>query len=158
MKEPTMQQINDRFKYTPFLEKHSDFHNLYYDKDLEAIRKDVKHLSDILKNMILRYDRHETLQIAKSTFDYITQREMYAVYPNMYYDFRFGDTRICIGQKRKNNKKKYFVSCVGYKPSWKFNKLITELGYGEFEDIEEAKKLMFGIVDDFLQPKLESLF
>lgn len=154
----TQENLNNRYKYTPFLEKHSDFHNIFYDKDLELIRKDVKHLADTLKNMQLRFERHETLQIAKSQFDYVTQKEMYTIYPQMYYDFRFGDTRICIGCNRKNNAKHYFVSCVGYKASYKFNKDISEFGYGNFEKIEEAQTLMQAIIYDFLQPKLESLF
>lgn len=158
MSEPSQKTIDERYKYTPFLEKHSDFQNVFYDKDLESIRKDVNHLSDTLKAMTLRFQRCNTLQIAKSVFDYVTQREFYAIYPNNYFDFRSGDTRICIGQKHKHGKNNYFVAVYGYKPSPEFNKEISEFGYGAYEKLGEAKKLFFRMVDDFLLPKREAFF
>lgn len=148
--------MDDRF--LPFLQKHSDFHNIFYDKDFELIRKKVKELSDVLKNMTLRFDRHETLNIATSVYDYVTQKEMYIHYPHMYYDFRFGDTRICIGKVHKHGALHYFVNVCGFKPSPILNKYISEYGYGDGDSVESVFSVFCEIIRDFILTKLEALF
>ena len=144
-------------KYAPF-ECHSSWHNVYYDSDLERIRRLSNDLQNVLNEMTLRFDRHDTLQIAKSVFDYVTQREMYNFYPHMYYDFRFGDSRICIGLSRANNEAHYFVKNVGCVLDSRFNEYISSFGYGDFDDIESAKTLFSEIVRDFILAHLGELF
>lgn len=145
--------------YKPyFLDTHSDFKNIFYDTDFARIRKSVKELSDILKQMELRIDRHDTLQIAKSIFDYESQKDMYYHYPHMYYDFRFGDVRICIGRKKYHNKDEYFVNCCGFTPASRFNGNIGHFGYGCADDLESILTLYSDIVNDFLLTHLSALF
>lgn len=158
-RDKTLSDFNSRYlKYTPFLKRHSDFYNIFYDSDFVEVRRLVKELSDVLKVMTLRFDRHDTLQIARSVFDYVSQKEMYHVYPHMYYDCRFGDWRICIGCNREHNKHVYFVSVSGTTVDPRFNSWISDYGYGSFETIEEAITLFSEIVHDKLSTSLGSLF
>lgn len=144
---------------SPFLKCHSDFHNIYYDEDLVVIRRKVNELHDILKEMYMRFERHESLQIAKSVFDYLSQKDQYAAYPHMYYDFRVGDTRISVACKKSHGKRHYFVNVVGFRPDeFRFNPHISEFGYGDFESVEASLPLFFEIVRDFILPRLSALF
>lgn len=146
-------------KYKPFFLRHEDFKNCYYDTDLTDIRKTVNHLNDVLKAMTLRYERSKTLTIAKSVFDYVTQRELYIHYPHMYYDMRFGDVRICVGKKRFHGKNLYFVNCCGWLPtSKKFMDYSNELGYFPDEDVNKVLEGFAEIVREFILTKLSSLF
>lgn len=157
-KEQELSEFNKHLKYTPFLHRHGDFKNVYYDDDLKNIRSLVKELSDVLKAMTLRYERHDTLQVAKSVFDYVSQKEMYFVYPHLYYDCRFGDWRVCIACYREHKKHRYYVCVSGIIPPARFNPYITSLGYGDFESLEEAVTLFSEIIHDLLLPNLEVLF
>lgn len=145
-------------KYLPFIQAHSDFKNIFYDEDFATVRRISKELEKVLKEMEKRFERHETLNIARSVFDYATQKEMYTIYPYMYYDFRVADTRICIGCNRKKKDKIYFVSVVGFKPDPRFNKYISEYGWGAEESIEKALRLFYEIIYDFSSTMLEKLF
>lgn len=146
-------------KYKPFFLRHEDFKNIYYDSDLSDLRKTVRHLDDVLKVMNLRFERSKTLTIAKSVFDYVTQKEMYFHYPHMYYDLRFGDVRICVGKKRFRGKNLYFVSCCGWRPVSKhFMDNSNELGYFPDEDVNKVLEGFAEIVRDFILTKLSSLF
>lgn len=145
--------------YKPFFLRHEDFKNVYYDSDFEDIRKTVQHLGDVLKAMNLRFERSKTLCIAKSVFDYATQRELYIHYPHMYYDLRFGDVRICVGKKRFHGKNLYFVNCCGWRPNSKhFMDNSNELGYFPNESIEPVLSGFSEIVRDFILTKLSALF
>lgn len=145
--------------YKPFFLRHEDFKNIYYDSDLSDLRKTVQHLNDVLKAMNLRFERSKTLTIAKSVFDYVTQKEMYFYYPHMYYDMRFGDVRICVGKKRFHGKNLYFVSCCGWRPVGKhFMDHSNELGYFPDEDVNKVLEGFAEVVKDFILTKLSSLF
>jgi hypothetical protein len=100
--------------------------------------------------MSLRFDRHDTLKIANSAFDYLSQKDMYYQYPQMYYDFRCGDTRICIGRKKIRSENHYFVSCDGFKPSSVCKVPVTEFGFGDYDSIENALTGFYEIVYDFI--------
>lgn len=142
----------------PFEFSFGDFKNIYYDKDLETIRRLSKDLENVLKSMLIRFQHHDQMQIAKSVFDYVTQKETYSVFPNLYYDYRLGDCRICIGCSRRNNTRKYYVSVVGTTVNPRFNSYITDLGYGAFDALEEAITLFNDIIHDFTSTRLSSLF
>lgn len=146
-------------KYKPFFLRHDDFKNCYYDEDLTELRKTVKHLDDILKAMNLRFERSKTLTIAKSVFDYVTQKELYIHYPHMYYDFRFCDTRICVGKKRFRGQNLYFVNVCGFSPkSSTVLSHVHELGFYAYPDIERVLDGFSEIVREFILTKLGSLF
>lgn len=146
-------------KYKPFFLRHKDLKNCFYDSDFEEIRKTVNHLDDILKAMTLRFERHDTLSIAKSVFDYVTQKEMYIHYPHLYYDFRFGDTRICVGKKHFKGKNLYFVNVCGFHPqSGRVLSHVHELGFFASEDINEVLEGFSEVVREFILTKLGSLF
>lgn len=154
-----MDNFQDKDKYKPFFLRHKDFKNCFYDTDFVEIRKTVKRLDDILKAMTLRYERHDTLTIAKSVFDYVTQKEMYIHYPHMYYDFRFGDTRICVGKKHFKGKNLYFVNVCGFRPqSHQVLSHVHELGFFASESIESVLEGFSEIVREFILTKLGSLF
>lgn len=144
-----MKKFNDS-NISPFLASHSDFHNVFYDTDFVKIRKLVKELGDVLKIMTLRFDRHESLKIANSAFDYLTQKAMYYTYPQMYYDFRCADTRICIGRKSVHKEDHYFISCDGFTPSSMCKVKPSEFGYGDYKAITEALNGFYEIVYDFI--------
>lgn len=149
----------EHLKYTPFLQKHSDFHNIFYDSDFVEIRKTVNHLNDLLKNMTLRFDRKDTLTIAKSVFDYVTQKEMYVHYPHMYFDFRFDDTRICIGKKHIHGKNVYFVSVCGYSPtSSVVLSHASDIGFFANESLETVQSGFCEVVREFILTRLGALF
>lgn len=157
-KELELSEFNKHLKYTPFLTRHGDFKNIFYDTDIKHIRVLVKELSDTLKAMELRMERHDTLQVAKSVFDYVSQKEMYFVYPYLYYDFRFGDWRVCIACYREHKAHRYYICVSGTTPPSRFNAYITDLGYGDFETLEEAITLFSEIIHDLLLPTLQTLF
>ena len=146
-------------KYKPFFLEHKDFKNIYYDSDFEEVRKTVKHLDDVLKAMNLRFERSKTLTIAKSVFDYVTQKEMYFHYPHMYYDFRFSDTRICIGKKHYKGENLYFVNVCGFSPA--SSSVLSHshpLGFYAYSDIERVQEGFCEIVREFILTRLGSLF
>lgn len=146
-------------KYKPFFLRHKDLKNCFYDSDFEEIRKTIKHLDDILKAMTLRFERHDTLAIARSVFDYVTQKEMYLHYPHMYYDFRFGDTRICIGKKHFKGKNLYFVNVCGFHPqSHQVLSHVHELGFFASENITDVLEGFSEVVREFILTQLGSLF
>lgn len=145
-------------KYKPFHLKHSQFKNIFYDSDFEEIRRSIKSINDVLKTMELRQVRRDTLQVARSIFDYESQKDYYLSYPHLYYDFRFGDSRICVGCKNYHGQKEYFVNCAGYNPSARFNSYIGHFGYGHSDTLEGVLTLFSDIVRDFILTKLEALF
>lgn len=153
-KDDTIREYNAHLKYVPFIHRHSDFDNIFYDSDLKLIRKYVKRLSDLLNSMLLRMERRDTLQVAKSVFDYVSQKEMYFTYPHLYYDCRFGDWRICIGCNRAHRGHHYYVSVSGVSVNARFNEYISEYGYGDFDSFEKCVDLFAEIVDDILSSKL----
>lgn len=150
--------MNEKFYKPYFLETHSDFKNIFYDTDFKEIRSSVKHLSDVLKNIELRMSRSESLQISKSVFDYEEQKEFYIHYPHMYYDFRYGDVRICIGRKKYKKNNEYFVNCCGFTPDSRYNGFIGHFGYGSSDTLNGVLTLFSDIVNDFLLTHLSSLF
>lgn len=143
---------------TPFLQTHADFKNVFYDKDFQEVRKAAKKLSDILEAIQIRIDRHETLKIAKSVFDYVTQKEMYLGNPHLFYDFRCADTRICIGRTYKHGKNNYFVSVCGYKPSTVCKTKTSEFGYGQADTLEAILNDFYEVVYDFILTYSKKLF
>lgn len=152
-----MEDSKNDFK--PYFLKHEDFKNCYYDTDFSELRKTVNHLNEILKAMNLRFERSKTICIAKSVFDYVTQKELYFHYPHMYYDLRFGDVRICVAKKRFKGKNLYFVNCCGWRPVSKhFMNNSNELGYFPNEDVNKVLEGFSEIVRDFILTKLSSLF
>lgn len=150
--------VNDKIYKPYFLQHHADFKNIFYDSDMAEIRSLVKKLNDVIKTMCLRIDRHDTLQIARSVFDYESQKDMYFHYPHMYYDFRCGDTRICIGRKTYKNKDEYFVNCCGFNPNYRFNKYVSHFGYGSSETLDGVLTLFCEIVNDFVSTHCSALF
>lgn len=149
---------NKKYYKPYFLENHADFKNIFYDTDLAKLRKGIKELNEIVKTMELRINRHDTLQIAKSIFDYESQKNMYYHYPHMYYDFRCGDVRICIARKKYKKDDEYFVNVCGFNPNGKFNEWIGHYGYGQFESLEDTLGLFYEIIRDFISTHLGSLF
>lgn len=133
----------------PFLEKHADFQNVFYDTDLEEIRRLSKKLEEVLKSMKLRFDRHETIQIAKSVFDYAAQKELYQQSPQLFYDFRCGDARIAITRKYKNGKQNYFITVLGYRPSNMCKVKTNEFGWGLAETIDGVLEDFYELIYDF---------
>lgn len=150
--------MQEKFYKPYFLETHSDFKKIFYDTDFEKIRKLSKELQDVIKNMDLRQSRSQTLQIAKSVFDYESQQDFYIQYPHMYYDFRFGDTRICIGRKQYKKKDEYFVNCCGYNPPNEFLKDVGHFGFGSSDTLDGVKTLFCDIIRSFILGQLSALF
>lgn len=155
----TSQKTDEKIqKYAPFLETHSDFQNIFYDKDFEEIRRTVKKLADTMKAIQLRIDRHETLQISRSVFDYVTQKEMYLHNPYMFYDFRCADTRICIGRIYKHGKDNYFVSVCGYTPTTLCKTKPSEFGWGRADTLEAILNDFYEVIYDFILTYSHRLF
>lgn len=155
-----MSELTTKDFYKPyFLQTHSDFKNIFYDTDMKEIRKLVKQLSDVLKDIELRVTRHETIQIAKSVFDYESQKDLYFQYPHMFYDFRCDDVRICIAKKVYRRHDEYFVNCVGFNPTHeRFADTVGHFGYGHSDTLNGVLTLFCDIVNDFLSSRLSALF
>lgn len=158
-RDKTLEEFNFEYrKYMPFIQRHADFRNIFYDSDFERVRKCAKELLTTLDEISHRLDRHDTLQVARSVFDYVSQKEMYHVYPHLYYDLRFGDWRICIGNNREHRNNVYFVSVSGRQIDSRFNKYISDYGYGSYETLEEAITLFSDICHVELSSYLSALF
>lgn len=143
-----------------FLSRHSDWKNVYYDEDLRELRKTVKHLKDVMDLMEKRYYRHETIQISKSVFDYVTAKEMSIQYPQQLYNFQVGDYRIAIKRVFLQNRKdsRYTCVCLGFVPDWRFNQYRNEYGYFLEEKLEDCVKCYVDIVHSFTSEYLGALF
>lgn len=145
--------------YKPyFLDTHSKFKNIFYDTDFSEIRKHINAISALLKTMDLRQTRSKTLQIAKSVFDYESQQDFYQQYPHLYYDFRFGDVRICIGCRKYKRDLEYFVNCCGWNPPEQFSPYVGHFGYGSGKTAEDVFPLFSDIVGDFISTRKSALF
>lgn len=141
-----------------FLSKHSDWKNVYYDDDLRALRSQFKKLQSILDAISKRFERHETIQIAKSVFDYVTSKEMALEYPHTRYCMACGDVKIFIKKIKVKNSRRYCVCCLGYLPNYRHNQYRNDFGYYDFESLEEAIKPFLDICHEFTSEHLESLF
>lgn len=143
-----------------FLQRHSDWKNVYYDEDFREIRKTVKHLKDVLDVMEKRYIRHETIGIAKSVFDYVTAKQMSIQYPQQMYSCQIGDYRIAIKRVLMPNRKdsRYTILCLGFVPTYRFNQYRNEYGYFLEDTLEAAVRHYVDIVHDFTSNYLGALF
>lgn len=150
---PDIPEIDNKM-YSPFMQEfESKRRNVYFDEDMEQLKKLFRMMRKVFETMESRWNRHSTLQIAKSVFDYCTQREDYYRFPQHYFDFRSGDTRICIGRE----KHEYFVHS-NYIPSEYVKAHFTNAkGYGSFESPDKAVELFYNIVYDFILARNNSL-
>lgn len=106
---------------------------VYYDYELKALHKAFDSLYKIFKRIEKRADRRQTVQISKSLFDYYDRKSDLKVVPQKYFDFRYGEYRICLFRYRN----KVSVLTVGF--SWPEcpSRVIDYSGvgnlYGEFD-------------------------
>ena len=68
---------------------------VFYDSELKRLRSAFADADKILKGIAKRAERRQTVQISKSLFDYVESSKELRVAPQKFYDFRFGDVRIC---------------------------------------------------------------
>lgn len=141
-----------------FLSRHSDWKNVYYDDDLRALNTQFKKCLDILKAITHRYERHETIQIAKSVFDYVTQKEMSLEYPHTRYCFACGDVKIFVKKLHLHNSRFYTVVSLGWLPHSRFNEYRNDHGYYLSETLESILTHYVDIVNDFTRTNLGALF
>lgn len=151
---PNVYKPYEHWQKPSFLE-HKDFKNIFYDYELDTIRRDIKHAMDALKHIETRCARHETVQLAKSTFDYLEQRDAYLRAPHLYYDFRCADIRVCIARVRNG----YYVNVCGFNVSSILRKKYeNQFGYGLTETIEEIIPVFADIVREVILEHLHALF
>lgn len=117
-----------------------------YDSELNSMYNNVKELYETFKLAKKRFERKDTLQVSKSFVDYKQKLNDCIKYPYVLYDFIYLDTRICVTQY----KKKYHVYST-YKPSQKLDvkKSYAEKLYGDFDNLESAKKLFADLVKEY---------
>lgn len=131
--------------------KHSDFKYLYFDSDLREIFKISKELSDVVKLIQNRFVHKETTHIAKSVFNYVEKKDLLYYQPQLFYDFRFGDIRICIAPSydSKNRIHNYYIQFHNYKPDFNnkyFASLLKRYHYGF-----DGRFYMFDTLDDAIK-------
>lgn len=147
-------------KMNPFAIKHSDFKYLFYDSDMKRIHLIAKELFDLVKNMQNRYVHKESTQIAKSVFNYVERKDMLYTNPQCFYDFRFGDSRICIAPEycRELSVHHYYLQFHNYKPDFLHNRYLASLlkhydycadgRFGNFVNLSDAIKEFQEFVND----------
>lgn len=146
----------DSIQYSPIVKDFdSKKNNIYFDSDMENLRHEFKRFRDIFDVIEKRWLRHDTIQIAKSVFDYCSQKEDYYKYPHHYYDFRSGDVRICVARC----KNEYYVSCQGWLPNTPYlTSKRTSRGYGAFTSVPDTLPFWFEMVHDYCITQNKELF
>ena len=123
---------------------------VYYDYELVQLRKNFLELYKLFKKIEKRAERRQTVQISKSLFDYYDRKTDLKVVPQKYYDFRYGEYRICLFRYLN----KISVLTVGFRyPDKPFREVpYTGSGflYGEFNTYDQALDLFREIVYYFV--------
>lgn len=119
---------------------------VYYDYELVQLRKDFTELYKIFKRIEKRAERRQTVQISKSLFDYYDRKSDLKVCPQKYYDFRYGEYRICLYKFYS----KISILCVGFQYPYQFKRDCPYKGcgflYGEYDTYVSALPLFSEIV------------
>lgn len=145
----------DNVLYSPVMQNFNEKKScIYYDADMALLRKQFKDLRNTFDAIEKRYIRHETVQLAKSIFDYCSQKDEYFQFPQHYYDYRSGDVRICIARYRHE----YYIKVFGWKPSISLYKYVHPHGFGSFPTPQEALGAFNDFVHDFTSEHLSALF
>lgn len=145
--------------------KHSDFRYLFYDADMKRLHSLFKELNDLFKNMYNRFEHKESTHIAKSVFDYVEKRDLLYIHPQCFYDFRFGDSRICIASdySKDLDVRAYYIQFHNYQPDFLNNRYLASLlkhyhyssdgRFGNFTDLDSAIKEFQEFVNDCIAQK-----
>lgn len=142
-----------------FFDSHTKFNNVYYDEDFHQLKNLFKKVTDLFKQIEARHNRFETVQIAKSVFDYCSKRDLTLQYPQEMYDFRFGDSRICIARRKDEHRKDFYtVTCLGWRPSFRHNPFMNDYGYYHSETLDGVFSHFVDIVHDFCLEHSGALF
>ena len=132
--------------------KHSDFKYLYFDSDLREVFKISKELADVVKVIQNRFVHKETTHIAKSVFNYVEKKDLLYYQPQLFYDFRFGDIRICIAPDydAKDRLHHYYIQFHNYKPDFVHNKYFSSL-LKKYHYGFDGRFYMFDTLDDAIK-------
>lgn len=127
------------------------FNCVYYDSELDVLRKNFTDCKKILDRIDKRARRASTMQVSKSLFDYVEKKRLLDSCPSEFYCFVCGDVKIQIVRYLS----RYHVSVCGFK----FDKIAeyycesridyTDL-YGDFDSYKECIPLFFDIVCYYL--------
>lgn len=135
----------DSVRSRPFFQRHSDFQCVIFDKDLKTLYRLVDTLYRFTSDMKNRFQHKETTLVAKSVFDYALKRDLYLTTPQVFYDFRYHDTRIFLFRTKKT----YHVMSLGFKPSDKHRQFSVDV-YGTYSRLSPAIVEFISIVQEFL--------
>ena len=83
---------------------------VFYDAELRQLRKSFKDADDILKHIVKRAERRQTVQISKSLFQFVERKNTMKVAPQEYFDFRMDEYRISIYMYKGS----YHVQTLGF--------------------------------------------
>lgn len=131
-------------KFDPLI-PHTDINpkNVYFDADMTELRSGFKSLKDVFDRIEKRWERHLTTQIARSVFDFYSTQKLALTYPQLIYDFRSDEVRICIVRRGSE----YFCSIVGWKPPvHRFRDYVHDKGYGPYPDVPSARRAYIDLV------------
>lgn len=144
-----------------FFERHSDMYNIFYDADIKKLKRcfdDVKSTFDI---MFKRYERKETVKIARSVFDYQVRQDALNTNPEYFYRFRDDDTVIQV----ERNKAGFLLVCIGSSFNMHFvldiklddSRLLPD-GSILFDNLRDAVGAFHMVVKAYLVQSLGALF
>lgn len=131
---------------------------LVFDFELNNIYKQVKNIYEVLTRSKKRFERRETLNLAKSAVEYIQLQHDKDKYPYVLYDFVCDTVRICIC----HYKDFYHISIIGWNPSLQFGLYRSSTGinslYGDYEELDEAAQAFLDCVRDYMREVFRELF
>lgn len=118
---------------------------VYYDSELKQLRRSFDEIYKVFKRIEKRASRAQTIQISKSVFDWYSRKADLKVCPQKYYDFRFGEYRICLYVYHS----KFSILCLGFQPPFpRRDEYFPSSGtlYGEFDNYRQALPLLSEIL------------
>lgn len=131
---------------------------LVFDYELNNTYKQIKNIYDVFTRAKKRFERRQTLNLAKSAVEYIQLQKDKEKYPYVLYDFVCDTVRICICHYRSL----YHISVVGWQPVLRFGVVRSKTGvptlYCDFENLDEAAQCFCDVVRDYMRSVFTELF
>lgn len=145
-----------------FFSRHSDMYNIYYDSDIKKLKRCFDDIKSTFDTMFKRYERRETVKIARSVFDYQVRTDALNTNPEYFYRFRDDDVVI---QVERSKKEGFLLVCVGSSFDMHFvldikrndSRLLPD-GSILFDNLRDAVGGFHMVVKSYLVQSLGALF
>ena len=144
-----------------FFSRHSDMNNIFYDSDIKVLKRNFDEMKRLFDTMFKRYERKETVKIARSVFDYQVREDALNTNPEYFYRFRDDDTVIQV----EHSKDGFVLVCIGSSFDMHFvldikrndSRLLPD-GSILFDSLRDAVGAYHMVVKSYLVQSLGALF